>query len=737
MFLPVIPPVNIIKPNRIETPENKKDKRYHLNYGMYALGTMNHPAHRIFLIKTLVNWNFYQNNQWIFEEDLEAFLKDESGDVRNRIRIVYNMIQPMVQQYIGQAIRMDFDAKAVSVSDFVINRREKELERLKFFTKMANEIPALAGMIKESMPIGKNEAETEGIFENVYVDHYERNLNNLMAYVAEKNNFDQNKMEVAKHIALSGLGVHKGYEWNGEHTWEVLDPLYFFFDYGAKRKDLKDADYMGEVKYMSPVEIFERFQDIDKDERIRIERYVQQFPSANRFLFHYIYGETSGRVPVFEVYWKDTQVQEYGYVIDDFGYEYLTRINYEGGEYTDKDLIVPKEENHVKFLGKGNKKKKMYVDVMRYVIFCPAIMIGGNEDIALEWGVMPYQETYALDPSNVEFPYKCGAWDYHNGLILSPVDAVIDPQRLSNRMLSIAESRINNSRGSGSVIDKSAIDPQGGEEEVMRNINQNKPIFVDSRGRGVQNVVGNYGSTIGSDTEFVYEMAERMRGIIQNISGVNEMMTGTAGGKQKLVGVAQMELQRGSLLQENFYYTLSQIMLQSYQCIASSGKRIYAESKRRLSIIVGDVGAEEIIITKDMNLEDFRVFVKRVMPDDAQKEAANGLLMQLRGAGMIEEAEFANFFGRANMEDVATAIRESYKRRQMAAAKAEEMGAQQQQVAQMQQQLAIEQLQAKEDRFMQREAEQDLSDKEFELDKIKARTIGQIERDRQKNKSKV
>src|SRR3989304_7501703 len=107
MLTPALPPISFNKPNRIETSENQKKEEYHLHYGMYCLATLNHPAHRIFLIKTLVNWNFYQNNQWIFEEDLEAFLKDESGDVRNRIRLVYNMIQPMVQQYIGNAIRMD------------------------------------------------------------------------------------------------------------------------------------------------------------------------------------------------------------------------------------------------------------------------------------------------------------------------------------------------------------------------------------------------------------------------------------------------------------------------------------------------------------------------------------------------------------------------------------------------------------------------------------------------------
>jgi len=729
MFSPVIPPSQINKPNRFTTPESKKDKKYHSLYGLYTLGAINHPAHRTFQVKTLVNWNFYQNNQWIFEEDLESFLKDESGDVRNRIRLVYNMIQPMVQLYIGNAIRMDYTPKAVSISEFVINRREQELDRLKYFTKLAQNIPEIAPSIKSKLPIGDNEQETETIFNNVYVDNYEKNINNLMRFVADKNNFDQAKMELSRHIALSGLGIHKGYEWSGHQVWEVKDPLYFFYDYGAKRKDLKDSEYMGEINYMSPVEAAERFQGISNEDRIRLENYATQYPNGNRFLYHYIYGETSGRVPVFEVYWKDAQVQEYGYVIDEFGYEYLTQINTESNSYTDKDLIVPEYENHVKFLGEGKKKKELYVDVLRYCIFSPAQIIGGGEDIVFEWGIVPYQETSFLEPSNVQFPYKVCAWDYHNGLVLSPVDAVIDPQRLANRMLSIAESRINNSRGSGTVVDKSAVDPQGGEEEVLRNINQNKPVFVDSRGRGVQNVVGTYGSSIGSDTEFVYEIAERMRGIMQNISGVNESMTGTSGSKVKLVGTMQNEIKQGSLLQENFYFTISEILLQTYQSIASQGKRIYADSKRRLSIVLGDEGAEEIIITKDMNLEDFRVFIKRAMPDEAQQAAANDLLLQLRAQGMIEEQDFANYYGRATMEDVSTAVRESFKRKQIAAMQMQKQAAQQEELAGLQQAAAAEKLKQNQDKTLSFAVQQDRLDKMHDLEKVNARTMGKIATD--------
>ena len=92
----------------------------------------------------------------------------------------------------------------------------------------------------------------------------------------------------------------------------------------------------------------------------------------------------------------------------------------------------------------------------------------------LEHGVMPYQEKYWFDPSNVEFPFKCFTWSYDKGEILSPLDDAINPQRFMNRVLSIAESHINNMRGTGTVIAKNAIDPRDGEETIQRNINKSK-----------------------------------------------------------------------------------------------------------------------------------------------------------------------------------------------------------------------------------------------------------------------
>ena len=250
----------------------------------------------------------------------------------------------------------------------------------------------------------------------------------------------------------------------------------------AIKPDLSDAEFMGEWYYLDSPTIFERFQGLSDEERQAIEAAsVNNAADIHRIIDGYS-SVSSNKIPVYEMYWRDTEAQEYGYVLDEFGYPYFCRINSEDSPYTDKDLIDTKglALDHVL---KGKKKKKVYVDVLRYCIFIPKEEVGlqsGNSlDIVLEWGEVPYQEKYKLDPSSVSFPYKCYTWAYDKGEILSPIDDAINPQRFINRLLSVAESHINNVRGSGTVIAKDAIDPRDGEETVIRNINSSKPVFVD------------------------------------------------------------------------------------------------------------------------------------------------------------------------------------------------------------------------------------------------------------------
>jgi hypothetical protein len=644
-----------VRPSRL-TPD--KNKEYHTLFARWCIGGAFGTSLNAFYMKTMVNWNFYRGNQWLYNEDLAAFLMDESGDVRNRIKFVENIIRPMVEQYVGNAIRTDFTFRAQSVNETVLNRREVQLQKLKTLTRLSQDTaPQFAEMLKENFPIGQDTNETETMFNNYYVDDYEKAINNLIRYISTKNDFEKLKVEATKHLAISGLMVLKDYVQGGEMMWKVQDPLYFFFDRGAKRPDLKDAEYMGSYQYMLPTDIFERFETLTGQEREAIEDYAKSQKYQNSQYTGAFMESLRGRVPVYEVYWKDTEKQEYGYVYDQFGYEFFTQINGPNGQYSGGDVIFPNDQERRDKMG-GKLIKTIYVDTLRYAIFIPKEELGvKGEDIMLEYGMDPYGETYLYDPSNIEFPFKCYCWSYHNGYIQSPIDDAIDPQRYINRLLSVAESQINNSRGSGSIIDKDMVDPQGGEEEILRNMNNSKPIFVQAKGN-LNNSISAYDSTIGTGTQMLFSIVGQMRELVQNVTGINEAMQGASGGQRELVGVVNAQLQRGTLIQEPFYYTIGEMLKQCYQSMAQKGKRIYAANQRRLAIITGDDKAEQLIITKDFMMEDFRVFVKRTPPEVDMVAEGNMMALNLLTQGIIDHETFSKIYGISSPDQVARALRE-------------------------------------------------------------------------------
>lgn len=645
------------RPNKLE---RNKDKSYHREYAKYCLGSMGNHIYRRYLDKCLINWSFFKggDGQWIFDEDIEAFFLDESGDIRNRLKWTKNVIKPMVQQYIGNAIRLAYNARAECISDFVINKREKELAELSSLHKVADAIPYFGDTIKKNAGLRETYEESEEMFYNLFIEEYEEDVNNLIQYVTQDINIDELKVQITRNLALSGLGIYKGYESGEKYMAEATNPLFFFWDMSAKKPDLTDSEFMGEWYYMDTPSIFENWSHLTKDQKKVIEAYGKNDNKSIHKVVNGIYTQAGGKVPVYEAYWKDVEKKEYGWVKDEYGYPFYTLINDPESDYKDKDLIEPQTEKHKDEMGK-KKKHSIYVDILRYCILIPKEEVGGGEgDIVLEYGIVPYQQKNYSDPSNVRFPYKCYTWTYDRGEVLTPLDDVIDPQRFLNRTLSVIESHMANMRGTGTVISKGAVDARDGEQDLVRNMNASKPIFVDTdRVGSVQNAVGQYGTNIGPGTLQMFQVINEVQKSIQDVTGVNEAMTGTQGGSDALVGVVEAQIQRGSLVQEPFYWALTSILRQAYEHISTVAKSIYFDNPRRLSMIVGDKGLKNISITKDHLLQDYRIFVKRSETEEQAEQAGNTLLFTLLQAGLVDQAMFSNLFNRATPERIAEALR--------------------------------------------------------------------------------
>jgi hypothetical protein len=680
------------KPNRVEILEQDKGEQYHIDYARWVIGSGSNHLQADYLNRYKINKNFYMNKQWCVEEDLEAFFKDENNNDRNRLQVTRNYIQPMVEQYRGNADRMTFDMKVANLSPMAKSRRERSLSKLIMYNFVANKLPGFADYIKENnFPTGNGAAEVESKFNNLYADSLVVDMNRLLRYSKNINKLEDLKMPLASDVALGGICIMRPHPYAGEWMFEHVSPDEFGWDRTAKEADLSDSSYFFQYKDGEVSTIFERYQNISHDMRKSIENFASNITGSS-----YAVGKTfvaAGKVPIYTAFWKDLTVDTFGYVTDEYGQRILHRINYiEENEtkpqYTMDDLVpYANLTEYQKRVLKGSNVAQLYVDLWRYCEFIPKEILGTSinsiiKDAALEYGIVPYQEPDLYKPTNMAPPYKVGTWSYLDGITLSPVDVVINPQRMINRFLSVMENQINNSGGAGVVFDADLITEP--EDEIRSQINKGEAVKVHAKGRGVQNVMGRYDSTPKESVIAFSALIESFKQGIEQVTGVNEGVKGDTGNPDQLVGVMQLMIQRGSIIQEPFYKALTDVFHGCYQSVVSSGRRYYADNEVELIDAVGEDAAQIIKLSKDTNTESLRVTLVRSMDTMNERMTTDAALMSWLQFGLIDQEVVSNLYGRCTMEEALIELREFQKRlanqKRMAAQAQAQISAQQQNV---------------------------------------------------------
>lgn len=660
------------KPNRVETPDTEKGEKYHLEYGRWVLGTASNMHHTNQETRYKVNRSFYKNDQWIHSEDVEAFFMDESGQDRHRIKVTKNYIQPMVEQYRGNAERMRFDFKIQNLSPLARSRKDRLLARLLNYQQAASMMPGYKDYLqKQGVPVGGNESDTRDRFENTYTDQYVVAANRMLRSVVELNDLMSYRGRLALDLALGGIVVMYPYPHGGDWVFRRVIPYQFGFDVTAQSDTLKDAEFFWEYDLMSPTSLYEQHQDLGPIQRADIESYVSTDTARA-----YISGASStsmhGKLPVYTAIWRDLLVDTFGYVMDEYGQVILARINYieplqEEPKYTMKDVLpVSSLTPYQKRVLRGSKTRNLYVDNWRYIKFIPNEAVGlssmrsGTSDIVLEYGSLPYQEPDLYRPTNMLPPYKVGMWSYMDGEILAPVDIAINPQRMINRFLSVMENQINNASGAGTVFDKDAMG-EDDEDEFVAKINKSQPVGIHARGRGVQNYIGRYDGMPKESLIAFNGLIETFKTGMEDTTGVNEGLKGQTNNPDQLVGVMQLMIQRGSILQEPFYKALSDVYKGCYQSILTSGRRFYIDNELDLEDFTGEEGAQIIKLSKDMRNENMRVDLERSVDPQSERMYVDQQIMMWVQFGLIDQPTAASLLGKATINEAIIVLRDFHR----------------------------------------------------------------------------
>jgi hypothetical protein len=662
------------RPERTK-PNESKDEQYHLENGRWCVYHANNNKHNEHQKNITINRNFYSpNKQWTVEEDFNNFLMDTSGQTNNRIKVEMNYIQIMGNQYVGNVCNMGVRSRCVPMNPLAKEREKDELNKsLMWNDVMKSASPEVNAMVQANQNVGQTEEETISIFGNTYVDKFVKGVNGLLKYGEVVNNVELMKKEVAESIVISGMAVIKPEVSSREYRYKLVQPERFFWDREARRYDLSDAAYMGEVEQVMLTEIYERCHMASDS----VKRQIEEFKSSLSGSSH----SKPDRLILLHVYWRDISMDRWGYVEDEFGDLVFDRIDYtfeneEKPRYKMSDVVALSKLNtyQKKVVGNGidgKGAKLTFTDQWRYVEFVPREQLGAlvgvnnkdTKDLVLEYGIVPYQEPNVYSPFNMESPYKVGFYIYTDGYVYSPLDIAINPQRVANRLMSVVENIMNNSHGSGSIIAKESVDKSGmSAAQLQLKMKRNEPIVVPAAAfGGVQNAVGKYDSNIGQGAASFLETANIFLQTIEKITGVNEAMKGQMERPDQLVGTMQLMIKKGTVVTERYYSAVRELFRQVYQAMATSGKRFYVNEKPKLTALIGDEESEIIQLTKEMSWENHRVFVDLTPDQQTERQYIDVMLMQFLQMGLMDKGRFSLLIGRASLDDMWYALRESTK----------------------------------------------------------------------------
>lgn len=223
------------------------------------------------------------------------------------------------------------------------------------------------------------------------------------------------------------------------------------------------------------------------------------------------------------------------------------------------------------------------------------------------------------------------------------------------------ENQINNSGGAGVVFDKDLIGATP-EDEIRSSINKGEPIGVYAKGRGVQNIFGRYDSTPKEALVVFSQLIDSFKLGIEQVTGVNEGVKGESNNPNQLVGVMQLMIQRGSIIQEPFYKAVTDVFRGCYQSVISSGKRYYVDNDVELMDAVGEDSAQVLKLSKNVRNESMRVFLTRSIDTANERLNVDSTLMSWLQFGLLDQETVSKLYGRATMEEALLEMREFQKR---------------------------------------------------------------------------
>jgi len=720
---------NIYSLPDIDIPSSEKKEDYHKQF---ILGIANKCLNGSYASDYSImeeSEKFYNGTQ---SGDEFSFLQNaEDGTTLPAKWININKIRVKVNTLVGQLLGRHYKIDVSSINSEARIRKLDERENARVDNRILPDIEEIEKDGPSLMPNAQrfeSEQELDDYFDYSYKEKTEQVISSALKYVANKNNWDYERMSMFRDLHIHGRCFSKTELIDGIPFTRRIDPKTMVFDRHATNDFLTDSSYFGEMRYMSLAAAAEKYK-LNKEEVSLVKNSYKNRPtsltsavrssdsvhSMNQTSgFDFIREESDGlHVMVLEAYWDDIEKLRYKDNEDSLGQPHVFIYDSEAKE---------------KQISKEAKTKS-------YQVWRKGVLIGG--EVLKEWGLAKNMTRENEDPSKTECPYKGLIPNYLNFTSISLVDQLKQLQNLKDIITYNIQLAMARAGAKGFVYDVSQLPDDWDVSTALKYLKIAGIAFINSRVDGIPgsfNQFQTFDMTLSESVKQYIELAAMFDREMDAVTGINETRQGAAPSPSSTLGATQMALAQSNLTTEQnfsmFYNYCGRVL--TYQ--AGLLKIAWAD-QQRFSLILGDEGLKHLSDDVDLSLDDYAVFVKEIPPSMYDAQAVKEIMTVAVNSQQITLVDALKIMREPDVDMAIRSLEKAINKRQREAqAQAEAQAQQEQQSAMAMEQMKLQDSQNK----MMSEREKMVLDKELsrynELASIRAKTKGDLSKSYLENK---
>jgi hypothetical protein len=620
---------------RLDVPDSEKNtQKYHEDFARAIVNRSISDSWRNDYMLVAECYKFLEEGS--SGELVSHLQKGDDGTDLPAIWLSLNTIPTKIDLLTGELETRGYDIRVRALNKEAVSRKQEQVEKLRVKRKLgplfkeADEIAGIASGESEYVP--QSEAELREYADLSIKDKFEIIMTGILKWVAKRNDWDEERKTLFRDILIANRAWIRNEIIRGIPRSRRVHPLNMIFDTSAKKDDLSDATFFGEVEYLPLASAAERY-NLSTEELERVYGKYQEYmgtnaateaisPSADYAAsFETIGGKRLSwfktvddelRVLVTRAVWRD--------------YKYLHHKHEKNKKYGSEHLQEIPSTSDVR----SREQNKTQLITKKLEIWRQCTIIGGH--VVREWGECPNQARDVNDLGTTEAPYKAWIPNYSSGRGVSKVEQLASVQLYKDVLLYNMQLAVLRAGAKGISYDLAMKPDTMTVEQVMKYLKTAGVTFYNSK--DFQFLAGSNTSPFReydlSMSDSVVKYVDLMNYLdreMDKISGISPERQGAVQGASQGLGVQQTALFQSNLITQPYFIGFERFCSRVLNHQAKLAKISWAEGNDVFAPVIGDVGVDFLREHVDLDFEDFAAFSESIPPLIRDREKFESLVM--------------------------------------------------------------------------------------------------------------